>query len=213
MDFSLNGVEPIYVAGAIIVSYFLGTIPSALIVAKRGGVDVTAEGSGNPGTSNVVRLLGWKYGLVVFVSDVLKGSASVGLAYYLTHHNTGDGLNVSYLAYACAYAAVLGHTFPVTRGFHGGKGVATGGGTMFVLYPVMSAVLCTSWFVLRKLTGKSALASLIITIAVPVYVIATVGFGEPDSWQIAAVLGLVGMIIIRHLPNIRRMRANEELAA
>ena len=213
MDFSLNGVEPIYVGGAIIVSYFLGTIPSALIVAKRGGVDVTAEGSGNPGTSNVVRLLGWKYGLVVFVTDVLKGSASVGIAYYLTHHNTGDGLNVSYLAYACAYAAVLGHTFPVTRGFRDGKGVATGGGTMFVLYPVMSAVLCTSWFVIRKLTGKSALASLVITIAVPVYVIATVGFGESDSWQIAAVLGLVGMIIIRHLPNIRRMRANEELAA
>ena len=213
MDFSLNGVETIYVGGAIIVSYFLGTIPSALIVAKRGGVDVTAEGSGNPGTSNVVRLLGWKYGLVVFVTDVLKGSASVGIAYYLTHHNTGDGLNVSYLAYACAYAAVFGHTFPVTRGFRGGKGVATGGGTMFVLYPVMSAVLCTSWFVIRKLTGKSAVASLVITIAVPVYVIATVGFGESDSWQIAAVLGLVGMIIIRHLPNIRRMRANEELAA
>ena len=212
MDFSLNGVEPIYVAGAIIVSYFLGTIPSALIVAKRGGVDVTAEGSGNPGTSNVVRLLGWKYGLVVFVADVLKGSASVGIAYYLTH-TYGDNLKVSYLAYACAYAAVLGHTFPVTRGFHGGKGVATGGGTMFVLYPVMSAVLCTSWFVIRKLTGKSAVASLAITIAVPVYVIVTVGFGAPDSWQIAAVLGLVGMIIIRHLPNIRRMRKHEELAA
>ena len=212
MDFSLNGVEPIYVAGAIIVSYFLGTIPSALIVAKRGGVDVTAEGSGNPGTSNVVRLLGWKYGLVVFVADVLKGSASVGIAYYLTH-TYGDNLNVSYLAYTCAYAAVLGHTFPVTRGFHGGKGVATGGGTMFVLYPVMSAVLCTSWFVIRKLTGKSAVASLVITIAVPVYVIATVGLGEPDSWQIVAVLGLVGVIIIRHMPNIRRMRANEELAA
>jgi len=212
MDFSLNGVEPIYVAGAIIVSYFLGTIPSALIVAKRGGVDVTAEGSGNPGTSNVVRLLGWKYGLVVFVTDVLKGSASVGIAYYLTH-TYGDNLNVSYLAYACAYAAVLGHTFPVTRGFHGGKGVATGGGTMFVLYPVMSAVLCTSWFVIRKLTGKSAVASLVITIAVTVYVIATVGLGNPNSWQIAAVLGLVGLIIIRHMPNIRRMRANEELAA
>ena len=212
MDFSLNGVQPIYVAGAIIVSYFLGTIPSALIVAKRGGVDVTAEGSGNPGTSNVVRLLGWKYGMVVFISDILKGSAAVGIAYYLTHH-FGDGLNVSYLAYACAYAAVIGHTFPVTRGFHGGKGVATGGGTMFVLYPVMSAVLCASWFVLRKLTGKSALASLIITVAVPIYVMVTVGFGKSDSWQIIAALGLVGMIVIRHLPNIRRMRANEELAA
>ena len=212
MDFSLNGVAPLYVAGAIIVSYFLGTTPSALMVAKRGGVDVTAEGSGNPGTSNVVRLLGWKYGLVVFIADVLKGSASVGIAYYLTHQ-FGDGLNVSYLAYACAYAAVIGHTFPVTRGFKGGKGVATGGGTMFVLYPMMSAVLCTSWFVLRKITGKSAVASLVITIAVPIYVTATVGFGQPDSWQIAAVLGLVGLVIIRHLPNIRRIRANEELAA
>ena len=91
MDFSLNDVAPLYVAGAVIVSYFLGTTPSALMVAKRGGVDVTAEGSGNPGTSNVVRLLGWKYGLVVFVADVLKGSASVGIAYYLTHQ-FGDGL-------------------------------------------------------------------------------------------------------------------------
>jgi glycerol-3-phosphate acyltransferase PlsY len=77
----------------------------------------------------------------------------------------------------------------------------------------MSLVLCLSWFVLRKLTGKSAVASLIITIAVPVYVVATVGFGEPDSWQILAVLGLVGLIIIRHLPNIRRIRSHEELAA
>ena len=208
----MNDVNPLLIIGAVIVSYFLGTFPSALIVAKRGGVDVTAEGSGNPGTSNVVRLLGWKYGLVVFVADVLKGSASVGIAYYLTH-TYGDNLNVSYLAYACAYAAVLGHTFPVTRGFRGGKGVATGGGTMFVLYPVMSAVLCTSWFVIRKLSGKSAVASLVITIAVPVYVIATVGFGQPQSWQIAAVLGLVGLIIIRHMPNIRRMRKHEELAA
>lgn len=212
MDFSLNGVEPIYVVGALVVSYFLGTIPSALIVAKRGGVDVTTEGSRNPGTSNVVRLLGWKYGLVVFVADVLKGSASVGIAFYLTHAR-GDGLNVSYLAYACAYAAVVGHTFPLTRGFHGGKGVATGGGTMFVLYPVMSAVLCTSWFILRKLTGKSAIASLIITIAVPIYVVFAVGFGNPDSWQIAAAIGLVGLIIIRHLPNIRRIKSHEELAA
>jgi glycerol-3-phosphate acyltransferase PlsY len=67
--------------------------------------------------------------------------------------------------------------------------------------------------VIRKLTGKSAVASLVITIAVPVYVIATVGFGEPESWQIVAVLGLVGMIILRHMPNIRRMRKHEELAA
>ena len=204
----MNDVNPLLIIGAIIVSYFLGTFPSALIVAKRGGVDVTAAGSGNPGTSNVVRLLGWKYGLVVFVADVLKGSASVGLA-WLVMNTQPDPLRVSYLAYACGYAAVIGHTFPVTRKFVGGKGVATGGGVMYVLYPVMSLILCTSWFVLRKTTGKSSVASLVITIAVPVYV----AFWRNDNmWELAAALGLVGMIIIRHLPNIRRLKSHEENA-
>ena len=204
----MNDVNPLLIIGAVLVSYFLGTFPSALIVAKRGGVDVTAAGSGNPGTSNVVRLLGWKYGLVVFVADVLKGSASVGLA-WLVMNTQPDPLRVSYLAYACGYAAVIGHTFPVTRKFVGGKGVATGGGVMYVLYPVMSLILCTSWFVLRKSTGKSSVASLIITVAVPVYV----AFWRNDNmWELAAALGLVGMIIIRHLPNIRRLKSHEENA-
>ena len=150
----MSDINPVLIVGALIVSYFLGTIPSALIVSKRGGIDVTAAGSGNPGTSNVVRLLGWKYGLVVFVADVLKGSLAVGIGGWVA------GERVSFFAYACGYAAVIGHTFPVTRKFHGGKGVATGGGAMYVLYPWMSLVLCTSWFVLRKATGKSAVASL-----------------------------------------------------
>ncbi len=204
----MNDVNPLLIIGSIIISYFLGTFPSALIVAKRGGVDVTAAGSGNPGTSNVVRLLGWKYGLVVFVADVLKGSASVGLAWLVM--NTQAGAHpVSYLAYACGYAAVIGHTFPVTRKFVGGKGVATGGGVMYVLYPVMSLILCTSWFVLRKSTGKSSVASLIITVAVPVYVAI---WRNDNMWELAASVGLVGMIIIRHLPNIRRLKSHEENA-
>jgi acyl phosphate:glycerol-3-phosphate acyltransferase len=204
----MNDVNPLLIIGAIIVSYFLGTFPSALIVAKRGGVDVTAAGSGNPGTSNVVRLLGWKYGLVVFVADVLKGSASVGLA-WIVMNTQPDPLRVSYLAYACGYAAVIGHTFPVTRKFVGGKGVATGGGVMYVLYPVMSLILCTSWFVLRKTTGKSSVASLVITIAVPVYVAI---WRNDNIWELAAAVGLVAMIIIRHLPNIRRLKSHEENA-
>ena len=204
----MNDVNPLLIIGAVIVSYFLGTFPSALIVAKRGGVDVTAAGSGNPGTSNVVRLLGWKYGLVVFLADVLKGSASVAIACFVMNTQP-DALRVSYLAYVCGYAAVIGHTFPITRKFVGGKGVATGGGVMYVLYPVMSLILCTSWFVLRKTTGKSSVASLVITIAVPVYVAI---WRNDNMWELAAALGLVGLIIIRHLPNIRRLKSHEENA-
>jgi glycerol-3-phosphate acyltransferase PlsY len=199
----MSDINPLLIAGVLIISYFLGTIPSALIVSKRGGIDVTAEGSGNPGTSNVVRLLGWKYGLVVFVSDVLKGSLAVGIGGWAA------GERVSVLAYACGYAAVIGHTFPITRKFHGGKGVATGGGAMYVLYPWMSLVLCTSWFILRKTTGKSSVASLVITIAVPIYVV----FIRRVLWEDFAALGLVLLIILRHIPNIKRLRKHEENTA
>jgi glycerol-3-phosphate acyltransferase PlsY len=132
---------------------------------------------------------------VVFVADVLKGSLAVGIGGWVA------GERVSFFAYACGYAAVIGHTFPVTRKFHGGKGVATGGGAMYVLYPWMSLVLCTSWFVLRKATGKSAVASLIITIAVPIYVV----FIRQVLWEDFAALGLVVLIILRHIPNIKRL--------
>jgi glycerol-3-phosphate acyltransferase PlsY len=196
-------MDALLAVAVIVVAYFLGTFPSALIVAKRGGIDVTKEGSGNPGTSNVVRLLGWKYGAVVFLADVLKGSAAVSLAWLVS----GD--RVTMLGFGCAYAAVIGHTYPITRGFKGGKGVATGGGSMYVLYPLMSLVLCVSWFILRKSTGKSSVASLIITIAVPIYV----GFFRDELWELAATLGLVVLVILRHLPNIRRLRSNDELAA
>jgi glycerol-3-phosphate acyltransferase PlsY len=150
-----------------------------------------------------VRLLGWKYGAVVFIADILKGSLSVALGWFVA----GD--RVSMLTFGCAYAAVIGHTFPITRGFKGGKGVATGGGSMYVLYPLMSLVLCSSWFVIRKITGKSSVASLAITIAVPVYVV----IFRDAWWELAATLGLVALVIIRHLPNIRRLRSNEEHAA
>lgn len=199
----METMDALIVVAVIVASYFFGTFPSALIVAKRGGIDVTKEGSGNPGTSNVVRLLGWKYGAVVFLADVLKGSAAVSLAWWAT----GD--RVTMLGFGCAYAAVIGHTYPITRKFKGGKGVATGGGSMYVLYPLMSLVLCISWFVLRKSTGKSSVASLIITIAVPIYV----GFFRDETWELAATLGLVILVILRHLPNIRRLRSNDELAA
>lgn len=203
----MSGMEPVLAVGALAASYLLGTFPSALIVAKRGGIDVTAEGSGNPGTSNVVRLLGWRYGAVVFISDVLKGSAATALGWWVA----GD--RVSLLAFACGYAAVLGHTFPATRGFRGGKGVATGGGSMYVLYPLASLVLCISWFVLRKATGKSSVASLIITVGVPVYVVVARAIPDGKWWELAAVMGLALLVIVRHLPNIRRLRGGAEHAA
>lgn len=196
-------MNPLVVGVGIIASYFFGTFPSALLVAKRGGIDVTAAGSGNPGTSNVVRLLGWKFGVVVFALDMAKGAIAAVIGWQI------DGTRVSILAYVCVVAAIIGHTYPITRRFKGGKGVATGGGAMYVLHPAISLVLFTSWFIIRKATKKSSIASLAITVALPIAVIA----GGAEAWEIIALVAMVILIIIRHLGNIQRLRSKQEPTA
>jgi len=193
-------MNPLLVGAGIIASYFIGTFPSALLVAKRGGIDVTAAGSGNPGTSNVVRLLGWKYGAVVFALDMAKGAVAAAIGWQI------DGTRVSFLAYVCTTAAIVGHTFPITRKFKGGKGVATGGGAMFILHPMISLALFTSWFIIRRLSKMSSVASLAITIALPI----TVAIGGAKAWEIVALALMALLVIIRHLGNIERIRSKRE---
>ncbi len=196
-------MNPFVVGAGIIASYLFGTFPSALLVAKRGGIDVTAAGSGNPGTSNVVRLLGWKYGAVVFALDMAKGAIAAVIGWQI------DGTRVSVFAYFCVVAAIVGHTYPVTRKFRGGKGVATGGGAMFVLHPAISLVLFTSWFIIRKLTKKSSIASLTISVALPI----AIAIDGAEAWEISALVVMVILIIVRHIGNIQRLRTKQEPTA
>ena len=184
----------------IVVSYFFGTFPSAAIVASRKNLDITTVGSGNPGASNVIRNLGWKVGLAVFLMDMAKAALAVGLAWI----TTSDQRNP--LSYVCLFAAILGHSYPVTRKFKGGKGVACGGGGMFVLFPLTSLVLFSSWFVLTKATRKASIASLAISIALPF----GISWENAENWEIAATLALVAFIIAKHLPNLRRLKSHEE---
>ena len=170
------------------------------MVARSRGVDILTEGSGNPGASNVARVLGGRWGSLVFALDALKGSvpALIGLAL-----DTRPG------AYALVGAAVLGHMFPVTRRFRGGKGVATMGGAMMVLHLLPSLVLLVVWIVVRKTTGKASLASIVITVGLPIGVAIA---GSP-GWEIACVLALCVLVMFRHIDNIKRLLGGRELPA
>jgi glycerol-3-phosphate acyltransferase PlsY len=180
------------------LAYLLGTFPSALLVARGKGVDVTAEGSGNPGASNVGRLLGRRAGIVVFVLDALKGAICAGVGLAIGGYAGGLALGG---------AAILGHIFPVTRRFRGGKGVATGAGVIIVLYPLISLVLAVVWIVTLKLSHKASVASLAIIAGLP---IAMVVAGRP--WQeIAAVVALAAVVVSRHADNLRRLVRGDEL--
>lgn len=169
-------------------------------VARRKGVDITAVGSGNPGASNVARVLGTKWGIAVFALDALKGAipAALGL---LADSRPG--------AYALVAAAVLGHMYPVTRGFRGGKGVATMGGATLVLHPLVFAVLTVVWVVVRKATGKASLGSILIAIGLPV----GVAIQGRAAWEIAAVVALALLVMLRHVDNIKRLVRGRELSA
>jgi glycerol-3-phosphate acyltransferase PlsY len=180
------------------VAYFLGTFPSAGLVARRAGHDITQEGSGNPGTSNIVRLMGWKAGAVVLFLDMGKGAlaAAVGLA--LDGHRG---------AYILGVAAVLGHVFPVTRHFKGGRGVATAAGVLAVVFPFVLAVLAVVWIAIARGLHKASIASVVCAVLFPVIVLLR-GGGKLDLF---VTCGLAAVVIVRHFSNLRRLVRGEEL--
>ena len=184
----------------VAVAYLLGTFPSAELIAAKYGKEITKVGSGNPGASNVIRELGWKAGMSVFLLDMAKAAIAVGIAWGVSGNQRDP------LCYAAMCGAIVGHVAPVFRKFRGGKGVASGGGAMFVLFPVVSAVLFISWFVLSKLTRKASVASLAITIATPI----GMTIDGAQAWELYVVLGVVVFVIVKHLPNIRRLKNKTE---
>jgi glycerol-3-phosphate acyltransferase PlsY len=179
-------------------AYLLGTFPAAALVARATGHDVMKEGSRNPGASNVYRLAGWKAGLVVVLADIGKGALASGVGVALDGHRG---------AYILGLAAVLGHMLPVTRRFRGGRGVATAGGVLVVLFPLIALGLAVVWFLIARVLRKASVASLTVTVAFPVLVAATGG----TALDIAVTTTLAVLVLARHLPNLRRLLRGQEL--
>ena len=181
------------------VAYLLGTFPSASLVARANGIDIRAVGSGNPGASNVTRMLGWRKGVWVFALDAAKGALAAGLGLWAGGRPSGDLLGG---------AAIVGHVFPIWSRFRGGKGVATGGGVLAVLAPVTFVTVVVVWGALLKLTGKASVASIVAVAVVPI----GVAFEGEAWWEVAAVIGLGALVMARHLTNIKRLLARREHA-
>ena len=177
------------------IGYALGMFPSALLIAKSRGIDIMTAGSGNPGASNVIRVLGWRWGALVMLGDFVKGTIAAG---------TGLGVGGRAGAYALGFAAVVGHTFPLLR--KGGKGVAAAGGMLVVLYPVIVLVLTLAWVVVSKVAKKASIASLVIIVAFPV----AVGVRGYDGWEIGVISVIAALLVLRHAGNIKRLVRREE---
>jgi glycerol-3-phosphate acyltransferase PlsY len=183
---------------AIAIGYLLGSLPFGYWAGRLRGIDLRLAGSGNTGATNAMRVLGLKIGLPVMVLDIGKGVAAVLIA-----RGVSDSDLVPVLAGA---AAVAGHMYPLFLGFKGGKGVATGAGTMLALVPAIGLAAFALWLTVSLATRYVSIGSVVTAIAYPAAAFVT---GQP--WPITVFALVAGLWVIwRHRANIARLRAGTE---
>jgi len=184
---------------AIIVAYLIGSVPFALLLARRwGAADLRTLGSGNLGAANVLRASGIRAGVIVALLDVAKGAASVALAMRISNGPVAPA--------AAGVAAVVGHIYPVWLKFKGGKGVATACGVFSVLTPLAVPPALVVFLVSVWLTKYVSLGSILATIALPSIAYAT---GAPAAILIAA-WSAAALILFRHRSNVARLVGGTE---
>ncbi len=182
----------------IITAYLLGNISTSYIVAKRlAGVDIRTQGSGNAGSTNVLRTLGKKAGALTFIGDVLKGLIAVLIARLIAY---GVNLDDTTCAYIAVVAVVLGHNYPVFLGFKGGKGVATSLGSMLGMNPLV-ALLCLGFFIIIvAITKYVSLGSMLGIGLSPVIMMI-----NHNTKGVLVTLFLTISVVITHKENIKRL--------
>jgi len=190
-------------------SYLIGSIPSGYLVAKSQGIDIRQHGSKNIGATNVLRVMGKKWGYLVFFCDSFKGFASVKLGALIAAHALLSPVLGSVIA---AIACILGHNYTIWLRFKGGKGIATSGGVVLALFPVL-VVLCVAviWFVVFFAGRYVSLASIAAAVALPCVVFLATGKNGSDFWILFGFSALIGALAIwRHQSNIGRLLKGTE---
>ena len=194
-----------------VTSYLLGSVPAGFLAGRIAGVDIRRLGSGNVGATNVLRVLGKRFGYPVFLVDFGKGFAAVELALLLSRRSGGDASFVDSCAAIAAIFAVVGHTFPVWLRFKGGKGVATSIGVLFGLAPIPALIVCGVWLLTFEISRYVSLASIVAALAFPATV-AMMSFFQPRHSPVLFYISLclAGLVIARHRANLVRLSHGTE---
>ena len=201
---------PLSFALAVAVgAYLIGSLPSGFIVGRINGVDLRKIGSGNIGATNALRVLGKKWGYLVFAADILKGALSVALADIFSRQIAPDHVTMAKIL--AAIFVVLGHNFPVWLGFKGGKGIATSAGIMVAMFPIW-VFLCALviWVSSFRLTRYVSVASILAAISLPVSTLVLALLGKCDWLLVAVAFAMTTLAVWRHKSNIERLIAGTE---
>lgn len=204
----------------IILSYLIGSIPNSIIISKAvSGIDIRKYGSGNAGGTNVLRVLGWKYGLIVIFLDALKGAIAVVLIarlFYgpLPFENVSPFDDFTLIQIIAGMSAVIGHIWTVFAGFKGGKGIATALGMLLTLITVDMLIAVGVFTLVVLISRYVSLGSIIAAISVPATLFIRENLFHVDipgySTLFPFILGITALVIFTHRKNlIRLLRGNE----
>ncbi|WP_042271614.1 glycerol-3-phosphate 1-O-acyltransferase PlsY [[Clostridium] dakarense] len=187
----------------IIIAYLLGNISTSYIVAKRlTGVDIRTQGSGNAGSTNVLRTLGKKAGAMTFIGDLLKGMIAVFIAEIIAK---SAGLDIATAGYIAVVGVVCGHNWPAFLGFRGGKGVATSLGAMIAVNPIIALSCFLVFLVIVAITKYVSLGSVVGIAMSPIIMMFL-----KNQKGILVTLFLTISVIYTHRENIKRLLKGTE---
>lgn len=196
---------------AAIVGYLLGSFPSGLIVSRTRGIDIREHGSGNIGATNVLRVLGKKWGYLVFGLDALKGFAAVRIAFAIALASSPRIARPELVGITGGLACILGHTFSVWLRFRGGKGVATSAGVLLGLMPLAVVSVFAVWLIVFRVTRYVSVASIGAAAALPFFVLL---YLRLDLLTGASLLPfsilIAGVVVWRHRSNMKRLFEGKE---
>ena len=201
----------------LIIAYLIGSINfSILISKKKAGYDIREKGSGNAGTTNMLRNLGKKYAAITLICDILKGVVSIVIA-IIIGKILGGNTNAALLVQIAGVAVVLGHTFPIFFGFKGGKGVATSLGILLITNWQIGLICLVFGIVLIALTRMVSLGAIAAAVLFPIltlfigenYYIVPSFSGLGNGYFIFSVI-LAVIVIFNHRTNIKRILNGSE---
>lgn len=196
---------------ATAAGYLLGSCPNGYLISRTRGIDIRRHGSGNIGATNVLRVLGKKWGYLVFALDALKGFVAVRVAFAISSAMIVGPAHREIVGIVGGLACILGHTFPVWLHFRGGKGVATSAGVLLGLMPVAVFSVLAVWIILFKVTRYVSVASIGAAASLPLFVIAyhRLGWLTGASLLPFSIL-IAGVVVWRHRSNMQRLLHGKE---
>lgn len=192
-----------------LICFFLGSIPTAYLVAKTKGIDIKKVGSGNSGATNVLRSVGATHGFVVMVIDILKGFLAVFISKYFELNN--ENFNQFQMSAFGGFTAIIAHIYTPFLKFHGGKGVATSIGIYILISPLSCLGGVISALILIYFTKKASIGTLIGLITLPIFCLIFERQNPEFYFLLKFMCANILLVLYTHRENLKRIIKGEEL--